>query len=266
MTAGWTFFRSSGFPFLTVAMLCSAQCQQDALRFRSSSRFRACGFGMMWCDCCSSSVLAVLENLLIAHRVRIYVHHVTDTTGGQPVQTGTDTLDGDDVQVSCAGVVCAVHDGTAAVLSVSRLCPRLVRESYEFRWIASRCLQGRSNVHWETQGHLELATGGTTAAKRPPSVKLFLECPNSSCPMVFHLFRSSIQAVCGRLAASSSGCRVCLPCVVEFLSVRRWFRVVLRLCPIDRNSLGPQQLGLTPMVDLRQVLVRTHEILAILSY
>lgn len=35
MTAGWTFFRSSGFPFLTVAMLCSAKCQQRALRFRS---------------------------------------------------------------------------------------------------------------------------------------------------------------------------------------------------------------------------------------
>lgn len=43
----------------------------------------------------------------------VYVHHVTDTTSRQSVQAGTDTLDGDDVQVSCAGVVCAVHDGTA---------------------------------------------------------------------------------------------------------------------------------------------------------
>lgn len=242
MTAGWTFFRSSGFPFLTVAMLFGAQCQQKALRFRSNSRFRACGFGMMWCDRCSSSVLAVLENLLIACRVRIYVHHVTDTTGGQPVQAGTDTLDGDDVQVSCTGVVCAVHDGTAAVLSVPCLCPRLARESYDNRWIASRCFQGRSNVHWETQGHLELATGGTTAARRAPSVKLFLECPNSSCPMVFHLFRSSIQAVCGRPAASSSGSGVCLPCVVKFSSVRRRFHVVLHLARLTavrsaRNSL-----------------------------
>lgn len=46
-------------------------------------------------------------------RIREYVHHVTDTTSGQSVQTGTNTLDGDDVEVSCTGVVCAVHDGTA---------------------------------------------------------------------------------------------------------------------------------------------------------
>lgn len=85
-----------------------------------------CGFGMIVCDCGSSSASAVLGDLLIVSRVRIDVHHVTDTTGGQPVQAGTDTLDGDDVQVSCAGVVCTVHDGTAAVLSVPNLCTRLV--------------------------------------------------------------------------------------------------------------------------------------------
>lgn len=39
--------------------------------------------------------------------------HVTDTTSGQSVQAGTDTLDGDDVQVSGAGVVGTVHDSTA---------------------------------------------------------------------------------------------------------------------------------------------------------
>lgn len=39
--------------------------------------------------------------------------HVTDTTGGQSVQAGTDTLDGDDVEVSGTRVVGAVHDGTA---------------------------------------------------------------------------------------------------------------------------------------------------------
>lgn len=39
--------------------------------------------------------------------------HVTDTTGGQSVQAGTDTLDGDDVQVTGTRVVGAVHDGTA---------------------------------------------------------------------------------------------------------------------------------------------------------
>lgn len=81
---------------------------------------------MIVCDCGPSSVSAVLDDLLIASRVPIYVHHVTDTTGGQPVQAGTNTLDGDDVQVSCAGVVCTVHDGTAAALSVPILCPLLV--------------------------------------------------------------------------------------------------------------------------------------------
>lgn len=45
--------------------------------------------------------------------IRKYIHHVTNTTSRQSVQAGTDTLDGDDVEVSCAGVVCAVHDGTA---------------------------------------------------------------------------------------------------------------------------------------------------------
>ena len=45
--------------------------------------------------------------------------HVTDTTSRQSVEAGTDTLDGDDVQVSGAGVVCAVHD-SAAVSFVSR--------------------------------------------------------------------------------------------------------------------------------------------------
>lgn len=90
------------------------------------SMMATCGFGMIVCDCGSTSVSAVLDDLLIVSRGRIYVHHVTDTTGGQPVQAGTDTLDGDDVQVSCAGVVCTVHDGTAAALSVPNLCPLLV--------------------------------------------------------------------------------------------------------------------------------------------
>lgn len=39
--------------------------------------------------------------------------HVTDTTSGQSVQASTNTLDGDDVEVSGTGVVSAVHDGTA---------------------------------------------------------------------------------------------------------------------------------------------------------
>lgn len=44
--------------------------------------------------------------------------HVADTAGGQTVQAGADTLDGDDVQVAGTGVVGAVHDGTAVTLLV----------------------------------------------------------------------------------------------------------------------------------------------------
>lgn len=39
--------------------------------------------------------------------------HVTNTAGGQSVESGTDTLDGDDVEVAGTAVVGAVHDGTA---------------------------------------------------------------------------------------------------------------------------------------------------------
>lgn len=55
--------------------------------------------------------------------------HVTGTTSGQAVEACTDTLDGDDVQVTGTGVVAAVHDGT----------------------------------DWQTESHLELVTGGRTS-------------------------------------------------------------------------------------------------------
>lgn len=42
--------------------------------------------------------------------------HVANTTGGQTVETGTESLDGDDVQVTGTGVVGAVHDGTTVSL------------------------------------------------------------------------------------------------------------------------------------------------------
>ena len=42
--------------------------------------------------------------------------HVADTTSGESVEAGTDTLDGDDVEVTGTGVVGAVHDGTAVCL------------------------------------------------------------------------------------------------------------------------------------------------------
>ena len=39
-------------------------------------------------------------------------HHITDTGSGKTVKTGTDAFYGDDVEISCAGVVAAVHDST----------------------------------------------------------------------------------------------------------------------------------------------------------
>jgi len=49
--------------------------------------------------------------------------HVADTTSREPVEAGTDTLDGDDVEVACAGVVCAVHDGTTVIPHSLALVP-----------------------------------------------------------------------------------------------------------------------------------------------
>lgn len=62
--------------------------------------------------CKLSRALTRDRRRLVLVEFGIYVHHVTDTTSGQSVETSTDTLDGDDVQVSCTGVVSAVHDGT----------------------------------------------------------------------------------------------------------------------------------------------------------
>ena len=45
--------------------------------------------------------------------------HVTDTGGGKTVQTSTDTLHRDDVQVTGAGVVAAVEHGAAGRILVS---------------------------------------------------------------------------------------------------------------------------------------------------
>ncbi|EGX95503.1 hypothetical protein CCM_00157 [Cordyceps militaris CM01] len=88
-------------------------------------------------------------------------NHVADAAGGQTVQAGTDTLDGDDVEVAGTRVVGAVHDGTAAscVLAHCGLYFALCA------WRRGRRRGVGGNVHRETQGHLELATGGTTAAR-----------------------------------------------------------------------------------------------------
>lgn len=43
---------------------------------------------------------------------KTYHDHVTGTGSGETVQSGTETLDSNDVEVSSTGVVAAVHDGT----------------------------------------------------------------------------------------------------------------------------------------------------------
>lgn len=75
--------------------------------------------------------------------------HVTHTSTGQTVQTGSDTLDRDDVQVTGTGVVAAVEDGSTDFLLVSLV------------WVGRISIRG-SNVRGKTHGHLQLVASGTT--------------------------------------------------------------------------------------------------------
>ena len=65
--------------------------------------------------------------------------HVASTTSRQTVQARTDTLDGDDVEVTSAGVVAAVHDGSAVFPLASFLM------SYVLNGFASREENWRSD-------------------------------------------------------------------------------------------------------------------------
>jgi hypothetical protein len=86
--------------------------------------------------------------------------HVTRTTGGQAVEARTDTLDGDDVQVAGARVVAAVHDGSA----VRPLAKSHTSKTETMRaWGRSEAMASGRNVHRQTEGHLELVTGGRTS-------------------------------------------------------------------------------------------------------
>lgn len=166
MTAGWTFLRSSGLPFLTVAIL------QQKTGQRLASYF---GFFSLILEPSSAHMIASwFEAAFGFFEIGIYVHHVTDTTSRQSVQAGTDTLDGDDVQVSCAGVVCAVHNGTAVRIGQLPLGFR----AHKTILVVGNPSRRRENVHWETQGHLELATGGTTTVNRALSVEHSSPCLN----------------------------------------------------------------------------------------
>jgi hypothetical protein len=86
--------------------------------------------------------------------------HVSRTTSRQTVKTRTNTLDGDDVQVAGAGVVAAIHDGSA-VLPLANI-PRRVCDSMRERRFGEAVAFGE-NVHRQTESHLELVTGGRTS-------------------------------------------------------------------------------------------------------
>lgn len=56
------------------------------------------------------------------------------------------------------------------------------------------------NVHWETQGHLELATGGTTTVNIALSAEKFLHALKfkASCdPSLSVVHSSCLRSVCG---------------------------------------------------------------------
>ena len=95
--------------------------------------------------------------------------HVTDTTGRETVKTCSDTLDGDDVQVTSTRVVAAVHDGAAIVALVPLYLPSppTVQSFSVSQFDSGSVADGirGGDVHWETEGHLQLATWGTTTAK-----------------------------------------------------------------------------------------------------
>jgi hypothetical protein len=68
-------------------------------------------------------------------------NHVADTASRQSVEASTNTLNGDDVEVSCTRVVGAVHDGTPVPNLVSLSV--LIRARYASQWSMGRVVRGR---------------------------------------------------------------------------------------------------------------------------
>lgn len=79
-------------------------------------------------------------------------HHIANTGSRKTVETGTDALDGDDVEISCAGIVAAIHDSATVEAKSVKLWETGIGRVGR-RWC----------VHWETEGHFELIARGTTA-------------------------------------------------------------------------------------------------------
>lgn len=107
--------------------------------------------------------------------------HVTDTTGRQSVEAGTDTLDGDDVKVTGTRVVGAVHDGTTEATESAT-------SSNHREWVLSFGKRGEF-VHGKTEGHLELATGGTATVEIWSALPRLDVCRNFLCSCLLHCRR-----------------------------------------------------------------------------
>jgi len=102
--------------------------------------------------------------------------HVTNTGSGQAVKTSANALDGDDVEVTGAGVVAAVHDCAAVGTQLSDFlffnvpfaCSPFRASSIFFIPIQFLSSSGRliswANVHRQTQSHLQLGAGNTTTS------------------------------------------------------------------------------------------------------
>lgn len=73
-------------------------------------------------------------------------HHIANTGSGKTVETGTDAFDGDDVEISSAAVVAAIHNGAT-----------VENKSLQIWWPARdwRAVGRGWCVHWETESHLQ---------------------------------------------------------------------------------------------------------------
>ncbi|KAF3397074.1 hypothetical protein DPV78_007658 [Talaromyces pinophilus] len=90
--------------------------------------------------------------------------HVANTGGGETVETGTGTGNGDDVQVASSGVVAAVHHG-ATIIHVSPPSfdfVMLFRFDFRRRKESGFELISKVHVHRQTESHPKLVASGTT--------------------------------------------------------------------------------------------------------
>lgn len=123
------------------------------------------------------------------------------------------------------------------------------------------------NVHWETQGHLELATGGTTTVNRAVSQQVPSRLvPSPTLVPLLQLLQPPNSELCGvsKASLSRSGGRLHLPLLAEFLHRRRGLFSHVG-CPPSSFSPRKARIGVQS-VHFQRYRGITHEILAILSY